>query len=63
MCNNKITQFVPTRFDYKAVEGKCGQTGQYGKVIFCQECIDKGAARREQKRADRQHYLESWLDY
>ena len=55
MCTNKITQFVPTRFDYKAVEGKCGQTGQYGEPVFCNECKAKGI---EAKYHHRQQYLE-----
>lgn len=37
-CGKDITQLVPTRYSYKEVPAKCGQTGIYGDPIFCDRC-------------------------
>ena len=40
-CTNKIIQQVPTQYDYKPVEGTCGQTGIYGHPVYCEDCNEK----------------------
>jgi len=53
MCTGKIEQTVPNGpYDYKTVEGKCGQTGYHGSPVFCDECQKDGTARRELARID-----------
>ncbi len=49
-CTNKITQTVPSGWDYKEVEGRCGQTGIHGQPVFCQKCIADGAEKKHQQR-------------
>ena len=42
-CENGIVQYVPTRYDYKEVKGRCGQTGQYGDPVYCDSCSARHA--------------------
>lgn len=49
-CKNEIQQNVPTKYDYKIVKGRCGQTGIHGQPVFCQSCIDAGAMKRHEQR-------------
>jgi hypothetical protein len=35
MCNNKVIQYVPKGYDYKAIEMKCGQTDINGGTLLC----------------------------
>lgn len=44
-CRNPIVQYVPTRYDYKSVPGKCGQTGIGGDPVYCEACT----ARHEKR--------------
>lgn len=41
MCKNKMIQYVPRGYDYKAVEMTCGNTGIYGEPIYCESCEAK----------------------
>ena len=41
MCNNKVSQTVPSGWDYKVVELKCGSTSIYGDPLYCAECEAK----------------------
>ncbi len=35
MCKNKVTQYVPQGFSFKAIEMKCGNTGIDGEMLLC----------------------------
>lgn len=37
-CGERITVYVPTRYDYKAREVECGSTGYNGDVNQCEIC-------------------------
>ncbi len=38
-CKNEFEQTVPKGiYDYKLVKAVCGQTGYYGKTIYCADC-------------------------
>ena len=56
MCNNKIVQYVPTKYDVKAVEGVCGQTGIHGDPVYCQPCLKQGAAKAFAERKHNERY-------
>lgn len=51
-CGKAITQTVPTRFSYKEVPAKFGQTGIYGDPIFCEQCEKKYAGRDWRREAE-----------
>ena len=38
------TQMVPTRYSYKEVSARCGQTSIRGDMVLCPECEAKGVA-------------------
>lgn len=37
-CGAKMEQVVPTKWDYKLVIAKCGQTSIYGTELRCEKC-------------------------
>jgi hypothetical protein len=59
-CGKKITQMVPTKYSYKEVPAKCGQTGLYGYPIFCEECEPLYADRDWRREAEENG--EQWDD-
>jgi hypothetical protein len=42
MCNNTVIQTVPSGYDYKFIEMKCGSTSIYGDELRCEECENGG---------------------
>ena len=40
-CENKVTQYVPKGYGYKAVEMRCGGTSIHGDVLLCEGCVEK----------------------
>jgi hypothetical protein len=40
-CSNSVIQVVPTRYDYKEVKMKCGDTSIHGEPLLCDHCLDK----------------------
>lgn len=48
MCNNKVIQYVDRGLTTKEVEMKCGNTGQYGNVLLCDDCQKKADAKYPQ---------------
>ena len=59
-CNAAITQMVPTRYHYKEVPAKCGQTGIDGYPLFCDECEPKYVGRNWRREAEENG--EQWDD-
>lgn len=51
-CGKPTTQTVPTRFSYKIVAAKCGQTGIHGDPVFCEDCAPKYADRNWRQEAE-----------
>ena len=52
MCNNKVSQFVPSGYSYKSIEMKCGETSVEGERLICRDCessavIMAGIAQRK----------------
>ena len=41
MCDNTVIQNVPTKYDYKQVESRCGTTGIHGQQLQCERCEGK----------------------
>lgn len=41
MCENTVTQYVPSGYSHKAVEMRCGSTSIYGETLLCDSCEDK----------------------
>lgn len=37
-CGKKMTQTVPTKYDYKVLETTCGSTNWYGEESRCDDC-------------------------
>jgi hypothetical protein len=37
-CGKAMEQVVPTKWDYKVVPAKCGQTSIHGTELRCEEC-------------------------
>ena len=40
-CGRKMMQLVPTKWDYKLVPARCGQTSIHGSELRCDECATK----------------------
>lgn len=40
-CGAKMEQTVPTKWDYKQVPAKCGQTSIHGTELRCPKCAKK----------------------
>lgn len=59
-CGKEIMQAVPTRYSYKEVPAKCGQTGIYGDPIFCEKCepLYEGRDWRAEAEANGERYDE-----
>jgi hypothetical protein len=38
ICTNKVVQYVPSGFDYKAIEMQCGNTDIHGGILQCDDC-------------------------
>lgn len=47
-CNAKMMQLVPTKWDYKEVPARCGQTSIHGTELLCDDCIKKMEERYPQ---------------
>ena len=37
-CERTVIQYVPSGYDYKAVEVRCGSTGHDGAEARCEDC-------------------------
>ena len=44
-CTNMVDQVVPTKYDYKVIEMKCGSTGIDGQGLYCEDCRAKNHGR------------------
>jgi hypothetical protein len=42
MCDNRVMQTVPTKWDYKQIEMKCGSTDIHGGTLLCEDCAERG---------------------
>lgn len=42
-CGKDMMQMVPTKFSYKEVKARCGQTSIYGDRLLCEDCEGKVA--------------------
>lgn len=40
-CRKEMTAYVPTKYDYKEVKVKCGNTSPSGYPYQCDECAEK----------------------
>jgi hypothetical protein len=38
MCDNRVPYIVPSGYDYKTLDYKCGSTGIHGEAVMCDEC-------------------------
>ena len=52
MCDNKIEIPVPTRFDYRMIEYRCGSTYVDGSMILCADCESQREHREGLADAD-----------
>ena len=54
MCENTVTYYVPSGYDYKEVVGKCGNTGYDGERLICDDCANdpRKMAEIERQEAD-----------
>ena len=52
MCDNKIELPVPTRFDYRMIEYRCGSTYIDGSMILCPACEPQREHREGLAAAD-----------
>lgn len=52
MCENKVIQYVPRGYDYRAVESRCGSTGIHGQRLLCDACQSNSAVRENLRRQD-----------
>ena len=50
MCKNKVSQWVPSGWDYKEVIMECGDTGIHGQRLTCDECLANEERMAEIKR-------------
>ena len=48
MCKNKVTIYVPSGYGMKKVKSKCGNTGAYGEMLFCDSCEEEYAKQYPQ---------------
>ena len=37
-CGKKMKEFVPTRYSYKEITVRCGNTSPYGSPWLCKDC-------------------------
>jgi hypothetical protein len=37
-CGKSTTQIVPTKFSYKEIPARCGQTSIRGDMVLCDKC-------------------------
>ena len=57
-CTNKVTQYIPSGYDYRPVESDCGTTGIHGELLLCDTCtsneviIEEHRKRKEDADAD-----------
>ena len=46
MCQNTVSQTVPTRYSAKVVYLRCGSTGIDGSPLYCEACQRQGYVAR-----------------
>lgn len=46
MCDNRVDHYVPSGYDYKKLNYKCGNTGIDGEAVLCDTCAAKVNAGR-----------------
>ena len=51
-CTNKVTQYVPSGYDYRPVESDCGTTGIRGQLLLCDDCEYKRERIESNSEAD-----------
>ena len=40
-CTNKVDQYIPTKYDHKVLEVKCGTTDLDGSTLVCDKCEEE----------------------
>ena len=55
-CPNKVSQYVPSGYDYREVESDCGSTGVRGQLLLCDSCEHTRKERENQWNDD-----QAWL--
>jgi len=51
-CTNKVSQYVPSRCDYREVKSDCGSTGIHGQLLLCDDCEHTRERREANSKAD-----------
>ena len=45
ICTNRVEQVVPTKYDYKVIEMRCGRTDINGDGLYCDDCLAQNQGR------------------
>jgi len=56
-CGKTCSQMVPTRYSYKEVPIRCGETAYDGSQFICEECTRRGVKPRPYDFLDAGEYL------
>ena len=61
-CTNKVSQYIPSGYDYREVEFDCGTTGIHGERLLCDECKSNKNLQAQLKRQDEDFEADNeWL--
>lgn len=52
MCGKPITVYVPSGWDMKAINVRCGNTSPHGSPWLCDECARKHEGRNWRREAE-----------
>ena len=52
MCQNKVTQYVPSGYGTKAIEMTCGNTDIHGGTLLCEAPPGRGPHQCDNKSAE-----------
>jgi len=53
MCENLVSYYVPSGFDYREAKTRCGSTDVYGEEAICDDCYADPRARAEHEHRAR----------
>ena len=53
MCDNFVSYYVPSGFDYREVQTRCGNTDIHGEEALCDDCAADPRARAEHEHRAR----------
>ena len=61
MCDNKVTYYVQSGYDYRETYVKCGLTDSYGDRAICDDCASDRDTMRDINNHEENIAYDEWV--